>query len=1576
MVKGQNEAQTHRTDSEIENPKGIAIIGMAGRFPDAENIEQFWENLKNGKESVSNFSDAELEASGIPLEVFNQPNYVRSKAILSQPDCFDASFFDYSPREASLIDPQHRLFLECASNALENAGYDPDRYPGWIGVYGGAGRSTYWQNNLLHNPEVMGEDDTVFIGNSPDFLTTRVSFKLNLKGPSFNVQTACSTSLVAVHQACQALLTYQCDLALAGGVTVTAPQKSGYLYQEGSVVSADGHCRPFDSKADGIVPGNGVGIVVLKRLEEAIEDGDTIHAVIKGTGLNNDGSVKMSYSAPSRDGQAEAILMAQQMAEVAGDDIGYVETHGTGTALGDPIEIAALTKAFLENTEDQGLNPPECAIASLKSNMGHLDAAAGISGLIKTVCILKQGLIPPSLHFQTPNPEIDFANSPFFVNTQLREWKTNGKPRLAGVSSFGIGGTNAHVVLEEAPAAQMLTSSDTQQLLLLSTKTETALDRASSNLGNHLKQNPDIHLPDVAYTLQVGRRVFNYRRMVICGDRTSAIEALEGQDPTRLLTAFCPNPNRPVVFMFPGGGTQYPNMGWGMYQEYPLFRELIDQCASILEELMGYDIRTLLFPAATKISSAGQTLERVSQALPILFSVEYALAKLWLSWGIQPQLMIGHSMGEYTAATLAGVFSLEDALAVVVERSKLMEQVEPGAMLSVSLSETELLPLLGDDLAIAAINSPSLCVVSGSEKAIDRLQQILEEKQVNLRRLHIKVASHSPCIEPILEKFGQFLRQVSLQSPQIPFISNVTGQIITDAEATNPDYWCTHLRETVRFAQGLETILPGGDFVLLEVGPGNNLSTLARQHPQKSDRHDCMASLRHANALDSDEEFLLAAIGKLWLSGVNLDWVEFYQSEQRHRIPLPTYPFERHRYYIDPVALRDASPKNRTNHQQIPQRKSDIADWFYLPSWQRTLPLAPLKPGSLSGTKDCWIVFSPTQSYQDSTQLSLALIARLQSENQEVISVFPGQEFSNLGDSRYTINPENNQDYHTLIKTIQSQDQYPTRMIHCWSVTSEPSVLNGQETFAQIQDYGYYSLIYWVQAWNTYYPDRDLTLTILSNHIQNVQGTEVLFPEKSTLLGPCQVIPQEYPNITCLTIDIDSSQSKVDEASLIGQLLAEIDRQSPETIVAYRQRQRWIKTFENVRLEENGEQIRPWKAGGVYLITGGWGRIGLMLAKYLTQTVHAKVALVGRRTLPDRSLWQTELSDRDPQDPVSQKLRSLLELEAIGADYLALSADITDETQLRSVFTQVKAQWGTINGVFHAAAITSNKALLCSIAQLGVAESTQQFAPKVFGLYALEKLLLEEPPDFCILFSSNASILGGLGFCAYAAANHFLDCFAADRNRQGKITWISTNWDRWLLSEEEREQKKGSSMDRFAMIPQESLAAMERIATQVLAEQVVVTSGYLQERLKIWMQRQLQPKSNPVTPEQNAPSSEPQYKRTLPNPYVAPTHDIELAIADIWQQLLGIPEVGIYDNFFELGGHSLLAIQLMSRVRDKFGIKLPLLKLFASPIIKSLGDLITEKLAENLSDSNLEDLLTGLEKLTDTEVEEKLKSEE
>lgn len=892
----------------------IAIIGIAGRFPGAKNTSEFWQNLRDGVNSIVYFSGEEAVASGLDPAFLDNPQFVRAYGVLDDIDKFDAAFFNMSPREARILDPQHRIFLECSYEVLEDAGYDSETYEGRIGVYAGAGMSTYLLRNLLPSgifQFVTAERLEMAITNQKDLMPMRVSFELNLTGPSVNISTTCSTSLVATHMACQALLTYQCDMIVTGGSFVRVPQTEGYLYQEGTVYSPDGQIRAFDSEAKGIVIGSGAGVMLLKRLEDAIDDGDHIYAIIRGSAVNNDGATKLGYTAPSADGQAEATAQAIDISSVPSETITYVEAHGTGTFLGDPIEFASLLKAFKATAADPDNQPKNyCAVGSVKTNIGHTNHAAGITGLMKTVLSLHHKILPPSLNFKTPNPKLDFANSPFFVNTELRAWETPGTmPRRALVNSFGIGGTNAHVVVEEAPAPIQTTESRPWQLITLSAKTETALDTMTTNLINHLKQNPELDLADVAYTLAVGRRALKYRRTVACESIPDTIEALEKMSRKRVSSGSPVAEMPAVVFMFSGQGAQYINMARDLYQHEPTFQEYVDTCADLLKPHLDLDLRTLLYPEESDADAAAEQLQQTRVTQPALFVIEYALAQLWMSWGIEPKAMVGHSIGEYVAACLAGVFSLEDALALVAARGQLMQSMPSGSMLAVSLPAADLEPLLGEGLSIAVINSHTMTVAAGEDAAIEALQVQLKEKGIDSTPLHTSHAFHSAMMQPIVEPFTQRVAATTMNAPQIPYLSNVTGTWITAEEATDPAYWASHLRNTVRFADNMGHLVQDPTQILLEVGPGRTLATLAKQHPDYNREQVVLTSTRHIkDKLLSDVSVALGTLGKLWTAGVKVSWAGLYADEQRQRVSLPTYPFER-KYYWVAAPPRDATGK-------------------------------------------------------------------------------------------------------------------------------------------------------------------------------------------------------------------------------------------------------------------------------------------------------------------------------------------------------------------------------------------------------------------------------------------------------------------------------------------------------------------------------------------------------------------------------------------------------------------------------------------------------------------------------------------
>ncbi len=885
-------------DDDIEQ---IAIIGMAGRFPGAKNIDQFWRNLREGKECTTQFSEKELLERGVPEEEFSHPDYVKSGLVLENIDLFDAGFFGYTAKQVEIMDPQQRFFLEVAWEALENGGCNPDSYDGAIGVFAGAGGNDYRKRIAADFSSVTSDIEPfqVMIANDPDFLTTRVAYSLNLKGPCFTLQTACSTSLVAVHVACQHLLMYQCDVALAGGVSIRLPQGVGYRYREGMIWSPDGHCRAFAADSGGTLLGRGAGAVVLKRLTDAITERDTIYAVIKGSAVNNDGAFKVGFTAPSVDGQAAAVAMAQEVSGVSPETISYIEAHGTGTPLGDPIEIQALTQAFRLKTAAKNY----CAIGSVKTNIGHLDQAAGVAGLIKTALSLKNKEIPSSLHCKEQNPDIDFPNSPFYVNTELTDWQSDNGPRRAGVSSFGIGGTNAHVVLEEAPALQNASESRPWQLLLVSARTRDGVGRAAANLAAYLQDNPKVDLPDAAYTLQVGRKHFDYRWAAVCKDIDQAVTFLSGNvDP--VYSREGERRKQDVVFMFSGQGSQYVGMGEEIYKTEPLFRDQLDYCVEVLKPFINLDLREILFPSPDNVPAAKELINQTRIAQPALFVIEYSLAKLLESWGITPKAMVGHSIGEYVAACLAGVFTLDDALTLVARRGKMMQDLDPGSMLAVPLSEENLTPLLSPDLSVAVINGPELTVVSGEENDIIAFKEkMAKDKGLECRVLHTSHAFHSHMMEPIVEEFAKAVSSFPLSAPQIPFVSNVSGTWITNEEARSPKYWAKHLRRTVRFAPCVDTLFKEGRQSFVEVGPGQVLVNLARLHPESK---DCLLlpTTRRPVERKDDPAILLNCLGELWSAGVKVDWSGFGGGELRQKIPLPTYPFDGKRFWLDSQITR------------------------------------------------------------------------------------------------------------------------------------------------------------------------------------------------------------------------------------------------------------------------------------------------------------------------------------------------------------------------------------------------------------------------------------------------------------------------------------------------------------------------------------------------------------------------------------------------------------------------------------------------------------------------------------------------
>ncbi|MEM8529466.1 MAG: SDR family NAD(P)-dependent oxidoreductase [Chloroflexota bacterium] len=1531
----------------------IAIIGMAGRFPGASDVETFWENIKNGIESITFFTDDALREAGVPQELLALPEYIKARGVLAEADLFDASFFGYSAREAEIVDPQHRLFLETSWHALEHAGYDAQRYDGHISVYAGVGQGSYLLNNIISNPSVLQTFGMMQVshGNDKDFLATQVSYKLNLRGPSLAVQTACSTSLVAVHLACQSLLCGESDMAMAGGVTIMFPQETGYPYQEGGVLSPDGHCRAFDAQARGTVAGSGIGVVVLKRLSDALEDGDCVHAVIKGSAINNDGSGKVGFTAPAVQGQADVVAEAQAMAGVDPETITYIESHGTGTPLGDPIEITALREVFRDGTDKKGF----CGIGSVKTNIGHTDAAAGVAGLIKTVMALKHKQLPPSLHFEQPNPEIDFENSPFYVNAALQEWTSNGSARRAGVSSFGIGGTNAHVVLEEAPVAAESGDVHPWQVLLLSAKTEASLDATTDRLVTYLKANPQCNIADVAYTLQVGRRVFKHCRFVVCQSVSDAIEALENRDPQRVVT-YTQEPQRhSPIFMFSGQGSQYVNMGRELYDHETVFRDCVDRCAELLQPYLNLDLRTLLFPEDTTdlatsngAGSQSQTkngmLDQTQYAQPALFTVEYALAQLWMAWGVQPEAMIGHSIGEYVAACLAGVFSLEDALKLVAIRGKLMQELPMGEMLSVPLSAQELQPILNSTVSLAAVNDPNLCVVSGPPEAISALETELTQRGISGQRLHTSHAFHSAMMDPILDTFTEQFEYISLNAPQKPFISNVSGTWITEDQATAPEYWSTHLRQTVQFATGMQELLQDSSRFFIEIGPGMTLSIFARRNEEGEGQRLIINSLRRPKDQASDMTFLLARVAQIYFAGIAVDWATLHHNERRHRVPLPGYAFDRQRYWLDP----QPTFSSESLQQMMLQPKADMSEWFYLPSWKLSLSPREPKAADTEAQPQCWIVFTDDQGLGD------ALTQRLQDRNETVVTVRPGSVFEHDAETQsFVINPEQSSDYDALCTSLQTQEIVPQRVLYLWNMSSSDEAMT-QSTIAQIPHNGYYNLLFLGQALDKALITTPLQLTVITNRLCQVSEADAVLPEKATLLGPCKTIAQEYQHITCRCIDVGISQTNRATTPFIDNLLAEATHSTSESVIAYRGKQRWVQTYEPVRLDEEVEPVREFRSQGVYLITGGLGNLGLLLGRSLAEQVQARLVLVSRSGLPEKETWQDWLSTHDEADSTSAKIRQVQHLEELGAEVLVARADVANEDQMRAVIEQTYERFGALHGVIHGAGLVST---FHFFRETDRQMSELQFQPKVYGTQILDKVLQPYDLDFCVLISSNAATLGGLAMTAYSAANSFLDAFATAKSATSDVQWISTNWD-GLLFETDTSHFQ-TSIDQYSLHGSEISEAFSRIVANGSTHQVVISKGDLRARIDMWVNK----RSADLASEDDAGGETTNFyaRPQLSTAYVAPRDEIEEAVTEIWERLLGVQPIGCLDSFFELGGHSLLATQIIAHVREAFQVDVPIRQLLEKPTIAEMAVSIVEQKALDIDEDVLAQLLDDLD---------------
>lgn len=1473
----------------------VAIVGMAGRFPGANNVEELWTNLANGVESITILTQEEMRAAGIPESISKLPGYVNAAPLLDGVDRFDAQFFGFSARDAALTDPQHRLFLETAWQALEDAGYDPARFPGAIGVFGGCELSSYL-GHLYQNLDSLKYIDgmQLMVTNDKDHLCTQVSYRLNLRGPSVVVQTTCSTSLVAVALACESLEDGRCDMALAGGVTVKVPQKGGYFYSAGSILSPDGHCRPFDANSQGTIVGSGVGLVVLKRLREAIADRDNIRGVILGIGINNDGNDKVGYTAPSKRGQAAAIRAALRSAGVQAESIGYIEAHGTGTILGDPIEISALTEVFRESSSRRGF----CGIGSAKSNFGHLSCAAGVTGLIKTVLALENHAIPPTVHYTAPNPAIDLASSPFYVTTRLSRWDRNGARRRAGVSSFGVGGTNAHVIVEEAPPhREERPSRRSHQLFTMSARSEAALNEACRQLAAHVRTHPELDVADIAYTLHLGRHFFEHRRAeVVSRERSGLLESLDLADKLRAMVAAA---DRQTMFLFPGQGSQYPGMAAGLYKTEPVVRRMVDRCARILEPTVKEDLRKILFAPNRDRKQANEALKNTKWAQPALFTVGYALAELWSSWGLKPAAMIGHSVGEYVAATLAGVMSLEDALMLIARRGRMISELPRGSMLAVMHPARALECFVTKQISIAAINGPGFTVMSGPDKEMARLEKRLEKEQIAARRLHTSHAFHSSMMDPILEKFEKTVSQVELSAPAKPFVSTLTGEWAGE-NVIKPNYWSRQLRCTVRFADGMRTLIAsrgrsGKSIACIESGPGSTLSTFVREIDQDK-ATSCVQSLPGPGTNRSDTAEIMHALGQLWAMGVEVDWESFHRAEPRSRVSLPSYPFERQSYWVG------AKPSASAEEMRDP------FNWFYRSEWRET-PLGVCTPPALAGQR-ILVLDCPTSPGR-------AIAEGLRQLGCSVVTAGLGDSFARLSANECVVNPDQKEGFDELAAIACESKARLSGVINCWSAAKLSASEASPAALKRAALVSLLSPMWLTVALSGRQTARPLPVLLVASGTTKVAQTDAMDPLRALGAGVARVLPQEHPGIRVSHIDIDSGKA------VPSMIIAELAAHAPQPAVAIRDGKRFVEAFEPVPIRTS-KPATNLPASPVVLITGGLGYMGLTLAEALFTKARAKVALLGRSALPPPTEWAAKIDDPETSPQQKALLQRIAKMRADRNDVAVFPADMNHPDEVRSAVDAAIARFGGVDLVVHGAA-RIDAAAFGSVANTDWDVVDAQFYPKLYGLLYLMDAFRGRDPKRWILHSSISTVLGGLGLAAYAGANAMLDALALERGPH----WLAIDWDAW----DNAAEAQSASMPN-AIKPSEGKETLMRLIGGWDSSRAVVAIN-LGERLRSWVEHGESKRAEKVGVDRHE-------RPSLATTFVEPRSETERVLADIWGSQLGIGAVGIHDRFFDLGGHSLLAAQIASEICDRFQIELPVLKLFQAPTVAELAALVDQ----------------------------------
>ncbi len=1520
----------------IDMSMDVAIIAMEGKFPGADNIEELWDNLCQKVDVRQEFSNEELKLFIKDLSQIDKSDFIKKGYAIKDVDKFDAKFFNLTSKQAKMLDPQHRLFLEVAWQGLERAGYALTENPQHIGVYAGANFNNYIFNIAEHYE--MRDIDAYFdamISNDKDYLTSKVAYHLNLTGPAISIQTSCSSSLAAITMAYQALLDFQCDMAIAGGVGLNIPQERGYRYYKEGGLSKDAACHSFDKDATGVIHGNGLAVVVLKRLKEALKDRDNIIAVIKGATINNDGNKKVAYFTPSVEGQKEVINETLSVTNIDSKDIHYFEAHGPGTLVGDPIEFKALCQAYgIDNSKNYNKT---CALGSIKSHIGHLGAASGVAGLINTSLILKNRKIPVILHYKEINPEINIENSPFYINTKLKELDSSYPQILnAAISSFGIGGTNVHLILQSAPKIKYKNKKwkNSYYFFPISAKSQKALTSQIQQFSNYILNNKNQSLLDISYTLQQRRQHFSHREFFVAKNYEDLQKQLQLERiyKKQMLTENNKSPS--LVFMFSGVGEQYINMGYDLYLYQKVFKHTIDKCANLAQKYLdGLDIREVLYPKNEAITKAKKLIQKAEVTLTILLSVEYAIVKQLESFGIVPNQMIGHSLGEYCAALVSEVFTLEQALSLVAFRGKLIQSCETGAMLVVNKDTDKLKEILPQRISLAVVNAPQLNMVSGPILEIERFEQKLKSCNISYSRLLGNRAGHSSTLDPILDKFETFINNMNLKKPKIPFISNVSGNWISEEEAISAKYWKKHLRQTVQFHKGLSLLINQKNTTFIEIGAGRGLTTIAKRHPDASRSLSAYTTIKSNNKKIDDNKVLYELLGALWLKQYKINWESLTPSSYCNLVDMPTYAFDRESYWLDRTFTKIKNDKDSV------EKREDINTWFYTPSW---LKLEANYQNNLKDETKNYIIFNPNNK-------SLNKINNyLRSKQNNIIYINYGETYQKIDEKNYIINANQMEDYNRVFKDLNHYFNNPLCLIHGWMLEKMNSFLDEDlNSFynSDSQVLGYFSIAAIVRALTKYNLITKTRLVILSNQLYNIIGEEELSPNKATLLGPCKVIPYEFPELDFIHLDIDEKSfvNEVGFTSLINDIVS-YKPKDKYLCLAYRNSIRWKPYYYPLSanfIKNKSQESLNIKNKDIYLITGAFGGIGSIASKWLvSKSKDITLILVSKTALPPREQWENYLKEQSNKN-ICKRIKQVQLLESQGAKVFIYAVDVSDKKSMTKLQKDINKKLGQVNGIIHAAGVVGG-------GLLELEESVNfhdNLNAKVVGTKLLYYLFANDNLNFILLCSSLGSLVGALGQVENTSANSFLDVFSQSFSKNSTSTKIMTiNWDYWLevgmiLQLADRHRQITGDEINIGILPNEGEKCFSILLNLLNMSNIVISTADIHHLLNL--RSKVTHKVLKMFQNTNIAKQNNDERLTLTTPYKAARNSLEQVLVLLWENRLGI-KVGINDNFFELGGDSMIALPLMADMRDTLLFDLPIQTLFNEQNIASIATFIIE----------------------------------